>query len=208
MVDVVFIIQNSTAILNTSKEIVRSFVQRVDLSKNQYQVGIVTFGDSAQLAIPLQSNASTFLAKVDQLSFVVGKPANLRSGLFVTRTQALAYSLGARPAAYKLAVLIWDGQPPGSQYGTVNDEAPRLTQSGVDVFLVTTAAVVNMNDILPLIAPNITYRFVVGQSLNISDIAASIAAGTYLDCLRMKSSSTSQSTTGATFSGVVTSSRW
>jgi hypothetical protein len=192
--DVVFVIQNSIAISSTSKEIVQSFVQRIDLSKDQYQVGVVTFGDTAHLAIPLQSNASTFLAKVDQLSFVVGRPANLRSGLFVARTQALAYSSGARPAAYQVVVLIWDGQPPGSQYGTVYDEAPRLTQSGADVFLVTTAAVVD-SQLAALIASNITYQFVVGQSLNASDISASIASNVNQDCQRLNTSGKTQATT-------------
>ena len=201
MVDLIFVIYNAPSsgdLWNTSKELIRSFVQRVSVGTTGYQLGVVTYSDVAQLAIPLQSNASMFLSAVDQLRLAVGSGVNLRQALYVTRMTALAFNNGARPPAYQAVVLLWNGLLPGVP---LTDEAPKLKQSGADVYIVTTSTYGSTSGTQQLatsIAAGANSIFVVGQTLSTSSISASIAVGITLDCLRTNITSFPPSTSTTT----------
>ena len=45
-----------------------------------------------------------------------------------------------RPIAYKAVVVLWDGQAPDEEFGTLVDEAPRLkTELAADVYVIVSA---------------------------------------------------------------------
>ena len=117
---------------------IRSIIDRVTLGRNAYQIGIVTFGSSASVDVKLDefTDPESFKNRVSQLPYLAQK-SNLRRGLRVARMDAFAPSNGARPSAYKAAVLVYDGEKPTAEFGTLVNEAPMLKNSDVEVFVVS-----------------------------------------------------------------------
>lgn len=119
-VDVVFVVYNSSLTSSQGQATwtaittgLKAYVDRITLGSDQYQVGVVTFSSSAELAVPLQSNATSFKAAVDSIPFVPGSVKNPGASLFVTRTKALNSANGARPFAFQAVVFVWDGAQSG-----------------------------------------------------------------------------------------------
>jgi len=107
---------------------------RVSQGDSHYQFAVVSFSDRAPLTVKL--GQSEFPGFVD----AAGRKTNLREALFVARTRAFGVDNGARPLAYKAAVVLWDGRTPDPEFGTLADEAPRLQMMiGADVYVVVSS---------------------------------------------------------------------
>jgi len=145
LVDLVFILDSSGSINNLDqnnwqymKNFIKSVADRVTIGRNFFQLGVITFGDSAQLSIKLSDGYvySSLQNKIDALPYL-GQKTNLRSGLRLARTEAFLARNGARPNAYQSVVLVYDGEKPTAEFGTLVDEAPRLKEMGIDVSVVS-----------------------------------------------------------------------
>lgn len=145
MVDLVVILDSSGSINNLDgnnwqymKNFVKNIADRVTIGRNFFQLGVITFGDSAQLNIKLSDGFiyTNLQNKIDALPYL-GQKTNLRSGLRLARTEAFLARNGARPNAYRSVILVYDGEKPTAEFGTLANEAPRLKEMGIDVSVVS-----------------------------------------------------------------------
>ena len=117
MMDLIFILDSSGSVNNipypsspappsTNWGLETTFVQqairRVTLGITNFQIGVITFSNTATLNIPLgaYSSAAQLSNAVGALSYL-GGGTNLRAALALARTQAFAPSNGGRPGAYR-----------------------------------------------------------------------------------------------------------
>lgn len=100
-------------------------------------MGVISFSSSAYLSVKLSSTneVAELKSKIDALPYL-GEKTNLRAGLSLARS-AFAPANGARPFAYKAVVLVYDGENPTPEFGTLMSEAPKLRNWGADVSVVS-----------------------------------------------------------------------
>jgi len=142
-VDLVFLVADSRSQSDFYWSYANPFVMfaigHVAVSESQYKVAIVTFNRRAMLDVQLRA-ASVAEIYSQFPNTTGGRGNNLRQALFTARTQAFSIDNGMRPPAYKTVIVLWDGQTPESEFGSLVDEAPRLrTMLGADVYVIVSA---------------------------------------------------------------------
>lgn len=145
MFDVVLILDSSGSISNLDpsnwqymKTFAKSLSDRITVGPSGFQFGVIVFSDFAQLAIKLNDapTPALFQNRIDALPYL-GQKTNLRDGLRLARTEAFLARNGGRYAAYRSVILVYDGETPTPEFGTLVNEASRLRDSGVDVTVVS-----------------------------------------------------------------------
>jgi len=169
-----------------------SFVERtvasgVRIGRKQFQIAVVTFSHRAALDVQLRArNLSEIRASLPRSAG--GRKSNLRHGLRVARTRAFGVDAGARPLAYRAAVVIFDGRAPDREFGTPFDEAPRLkTELGVDVHvIVSDGHEFAARSLLEAVAspPYSSHIRTSSSSRTVEDAVASILVNIQLGCRR------------------------
>ena len=114
-------------------------IDHVSVSESQYKLAVVTFNHRATLAVQLRAaNVAEIYRRFPNTTG--GHGNNLRQALFTARTRAFSVDNGMRPPAYKAVIVLWDGETPEREFGSLVDEAPRLkTLLGADVYVVVSA---------------------------------------------------------------------
>jgi hypothetical protein len=140
---------------------VATLVQGMNIGSQATRVGVVTFGDSVQNVIFLNSYDS-----VGQLASAIlsipyvnrGTGHDIQYVLNTMRTQQFTSSQGDRPDAPNVAILITDSATTGSTVATVA-EARLAQQAGIKIFTIGATSRINVTE-LQLIAsqPHLQYH--------------------------------------------------
>ena len=150
LLDIVFIMDVSGSInraddsnFESMRTFVKAFASSFDVwGVSGVQMGVVLLGNSGVLAIQLNSNTELegFTAAVDAIQYRNQK-TNIQSALDVTTNMAFSPLLGARDTAYKVAILVTDGDMQSPEFGPLEmDRLMELGNSGVEVFVLASTA--------------------------------------------------------------------
>ena len=113
------------------KTFAKDLVAEFEIGDQATRFGVVTFGSSSHLEIPLSDHTSlsALQTAILALSYSSGSSTNMGAAMNFTRNNAFK---DARPDVDKIAILITDGQPSDTPY----QAATNLRNAGVTIFCI------------------------------------------------------------------------
>lgn len=182
---------------------IKTFVDLSVISLDETRVGVVVFGNNGKIKIALgqYNDADDLKADVDTLEFKKQK-THLTGGLEVT-LEAFDAANGGRSDATQVAIILYDGEPQNiDTFGSAMEEAPKLDEAGVEVFVLTLNFYFSFNrttdNIVKALAsdPDPDHLFTTkdysGASDQVTDIRESLDAG----CVGLTAAPVSVTVTG------------